>query len=291
MVEAPVRLTRDAAGVVTLTLDRPERRNAFDEALIAALLDHLARLAEDPAVRALVLTGAGSAFSAGADLDWMRRAASLGEAENLADARRLGAMLAALDTFPRPTVARVNGAAIGGGVGLVAACDIVIASERAVFAMSEVRLGLLPAVVAPGVRRAIGERACRRLFLTAERVGAAEMQRLGLVHEVVADTALDAAVGAVLDDLLQGGPEGWRPPRRCSSPCARRPRTRPSTAAPAPSPSAGHHPKARRGSPPSWRNGRPPGLPEKPPAHTPRSARPPTRVRVATPGRQRDRTT
>lgn len=207
MAEAPVRLTRDAAGVVTLTLDRPERRNAFDEALIAALLDHLARLAEDPAVRALVLTGAGSAFSAGADLDWMRRAASLGEAENLADARRLGAMLAALDTFPRPTVARVNGAAIGGGVGLVAACDIAIASERAVFAMSEVRLGLLPAVVAPGVRRAIGERACRRLFLTAERVGAAEMQRLGLVHEVVADTALDAAVGAVLDDLLQGGPE------------------------------------------------------------------------------------
>jgi methylglutaconyl-CoA hydratase len=204
---APIRVARDARGVVTLTLDRPERRNAFDDRLIAALARTLAMLAAEPGVRALVLTGAGTAFSAGADLDWMRRAADYGEAENLADARALEAMLASLDAFPRPTVARVNGAAIGGGVGLVAACDIAVAAEGAVFAMSEVRLGLLPAVVAPFVGRAVGERACRRLFLTAERFDAAEACRLGLVHEVVAETALDGAVAAVLGQLLEGGPE------------------------------------------------------------------------------------
>ncbi len=207
MDAALVRSERAASGVVTLTIDRAARRNAFDDALIAALRAQFESLGRDPDVRALVLTGAGSAFSAGADLDWMRRAASFTAAENLADARQLEAMLAALDTFPRPTIARVNGAAIGGGVGLVAACDIAIASEQAVFAMSEVRLGLLPAVVAPFVRRAIGERACRRLFLTAERLDAAEARRLGLVHEVVADEALDQAVATVLEQLLQGGPE------------------------------------------------------------------------------------
>ncbi len=207
MPAAPVRLDRDDAGVVTLTLDRPDRRNAFDDALIADLRHTLDRLADDMSTRALVLTGAGSAFSAGADLDWMRRAAGFSAAENLADARQLEALLAALDRFPRPTIARVNGAAIGGGMGLVAACDIAIASEQAIFAMSEVRLGLLPAVVAPFVRRAIGERACRRLFLTAERLDAAAALRLGLVHETVADEALDQAVAAVLDQLLQGGPE------------------------------------------------------------------------------------
>jgi methylglutaconyl-CoA hydratase len=204
---APIRVDRAARGVVTLTLDRPERRNAFDNRLIAALARTLATLAADPGVRALVLTGAGTAFSAGADLDWMRRAADYGKAENLADARALEAMLASLDAFPRPTVARVNGAAIGGGVGLVAACDIAVAAEGAVFAMSEVRLGLLPAVVAPFVGRAVGERACRRLFLTAERFDAAEARRLGLVHEVVAEAALDRAVAAVLGQLLEGGPE------------------------------------------------------------------------------------
>ena len=207
MRETPLRLDRGAAGVVTLTLDRADRRNALDDALIAALRDQLDLLGDDPAVRALVLTGAGSVFSAGADLDWMRRAADFGHAENLADARALEAMLAALDSFPRPTLARVNGPAIGGGVGLVAACDIAIASERAVFAMSEVRLGILPAVVAPFVLRAMGERACRRLFLTAERIDAGEARRLGLVHEVVAEDALDQAVAALLEQVLQGGPE------------------------------------------------------------------------------------
>jgi methylglutaconyl-CoA hydratase len=208
--ENHVRAARGANGVVTLTLDRPARKNAFDEALITALHDHLDHLARDQDLRALVLTGAGSAFSAGADLDWMRRAADFGPAENRADARALEAMLSALDGFPRPTVARVNGAAIGGGVGLVAACDIAIASEHAVFAMSEVRLGLMPAVVAPFVRRAMGERACRRLFLSAERFDAVSAKALGLVHEVVADEALDGAVAAMLAALLQGGPEALR---------------------------------------------------------------------------------
>ncbi len=207
MAGAPVGSTRDARGVVTLTLDRPEKRNAFDEGLIAALRGELDRLARDASVRALVLTGEGPAFSAGADLDWMRRAADFGNAENLADARALEAMLAALDGFPRPTVARVNGAAIGGGVGLVAACDVTIASEHAIFAMSEVRLGLLPAVVAPFIRRAIGERQARRYFLTAERFDAKTAQSLGLVHEVVADEALDRTVECILEQLLLGGPE------------------------------------------------------------------------------------
>ena len=210
MAEPLVRSDRGLNGVVTLTLDRPARKNAFDDTLIANLHDQLDRLARDPDLRALVLTGAGSAFSAGADLDWMRRAADFSAAENRADARALEAMLSALDSFPRPTVARVNGAAIGGGVGLVAACDIAIATEDAVFAMSEVRLGLLPAVVAPFVRRAIGERACRRLFLSAERFDAVTAKALGLVHEVVADEALDHTLEALLDQLLQGGPEALR---------------------------------------------------------------------------------
>lgn len=208
MSEPCILVDRQPNGVVTLTLDRPARKNAFDDTLIATLAQELDRLAEDRAVRALVLTGAGSAFSAGADLDWMRRAANWSAADNLADARRLEALLTALDRFPRPTIARINGAAIGGGVGLVAACDIAIAAEHAVFAMSEVRLGLVPAVVAPFVRRAMGERPCRRLFLTAERFAASEALRLGLVHEVVAADDLDPAVDAVLHDLVRGGPEG-----------------------------------------------------------------------------------
>lgn len=207
MTEPCILVDHQPNGVVTLTLDRPSRKNAFDDTLIAALAHELDRLAGDRAIRALVLTGAGSAFSAGADLDWMRRAAGWSDADNLADARRLEAMLTALDRFPRPTIAMVNGAAIGGGVGLVAACDIAIAADHAVFAMSEVRLGLVPAVVAPFVRRAMGERACRRLFLTAERFDASEGLRLGLVHEVVAADDLDRAVDATLADLLRGGPE------------------------------------------------------------------------------------
>ncbi len=207
MVELGLRIDRRDDGVATLTLDRPSRKNAFDEALIGALSEQLDRLADDATLRALVITGAGTAFSAGGDLDLMRRAAALSQEENLAEARRIVAMLGVLDRFPVPTIAKVNGTAVGGGVGLVAACDIAIAAEHAVFAISEVRIGLLPSVVAPFIRRAIGERACRRYFFTAERFDAGTAARLGLVHEVTAAADLDTAVDGILAALLQGGPE------------------------------------------------------------------------------------
>lgn len=207
MADPGLRVERRADGVVTLTLDRPSRKNAFDEALIGALSEQLERLAGDPAVRALVITGSGTAFSAGGDLDLMRRAATLSREENRAEARRIVAMLGALDRFPVPTIARVNGTAVGGGVGLIAACDIAIAADHAVFAISEVRIGLLPSVVAPFIRRAIGERACRRYFFTAERLDAVTAARLGLIHEVAEAADLDNAVDRILAELMRGGPE------------------------------------------------------------------------------------
>jgi methylglutaconyl-CoA hydratase len=192
--------------VVWLTLDRPEIHNAFDDRLIAGLTAELARLGEDDAVRVLILTGEGRSFSAGADLNWMRRTATYGEAENLADARALAKLMQTLNELPKPTVARVNGAALGGGAGLVACCDIAIASERATFGTTEVRLGLIPAVIGPYVLAAVGPRHARRLMLTGERVSAAEAMRLGLVHEVVADEQLDATIERVAGELLKGGP-------------------------------------------------------------------------------------
>jgi methylglutaconyl-CoA hydratase len=205
--EPGLRVDRRSDGVVTLTLDRPHRKNAFDETLIGALTEHLDRLAVDGSVRALVITGSGTAFSAGGDLDLMRRATMLSQEENLAEARRIVAMLTALDRFPVPTIAKVNGTAVGGGVGLVAACDIAIAAAHAVFAISEVRIGLLPSVVAPFIRRAIGERACRRYFFTAERFDAVTAARLGLIHEVAEAADLDTAVDRILAELMRGGPE------------------------------------------------------------------------------------
>ena len=196
-----------AGGVMVLTLSRPERHNAFDEVMIDELTSTLDALAGEPSLRVLVLTGAGPSFSAGADLAWMARAAAFDDAANFADAQRLERLLAALDTFPRPTIARVNGPAIGGGLGLVAACDIAVAVEAAVFALSEVRLGLVPAVIAPYVLRAIGERAARRYFLSGERFTAAAALQLGLVHLVASATTLEQVVGRVVDDLLKGGPE------------------------------------------------------------------------------------
>jgi methylglutaconyl-CoA hydratase len=206
MSEGLVEVERRAGGVVWITLDRPEIHNAFDDRLIAALTRELAALSADPAVRALVLTGRGKSFSAGADLNWMRRTATYGEAENLDDARALARLLATLDGLPKPTVARVNGAALGGGVGLVACCDVVVASETALFGTTEVRLGIIPSVIGPYVVAAIGPRQARRLMLTGERIDAAEARRIGLVHEVVAAEGLDAAVERVLGDLAKGGP-------------------------------------------------------------------------------------
>jgi methylglutaconyl-CoA hydratase len=193
--------------VARVTMNRPRLHNAFDEALIEALTLAFEGLADDPAVRVVVLTGAGKSFSAGADLNWMRRAAAYDEERNRADARALEAMLRTLDELPKPAVAMVNGLAIGGGVGLVAACDVAVASGAAAFATSEVRFGILPAVISPFVVRAVGGRQARRYFLTAERFGAEEARRIGLVHEVAAPEALEARVGEVVAELLRGGPE------------------------------------------------------------------------------------
>jgi methylglutaconyl-CoA hydratase len=207
MSQPLVQVQDDLSGVRTLTLDRPDVHNAFDDALVAELTARLHQAGEDELVRAVVLTGAGKSFSAGADIAWMRRAADYDEAANLEDARALAKLMTTLDRCPKPTLARVDGAAIGGGLGLVAACDIAVASERAVFAATEVRLGLVPAVISPFVVRAIGARHARRLFLTAERVDAAFAKSIGLVHEVVPAGSLDDRVTGFLTELLKGGPE------------------------------------------------------------------------------------
>jgi methylglutaconyl-CoA hydratase len=197
---------RRADGSAWITLDRPEVHNAFDDRLIAELTDALSVLAAEDAVHAVVLTGSGRSFSAGADLNWMRRTSTYGEAENLSDARALARLMATLHELPKPTIARVNGAALGGGTGLVACCDIAVASADARFGTTEVRLGLIPAVIGPYVVAAIGIRQARRLMLTGERIAAAEAARIGLIHEVVPPERLDDAVAALLDDLLKGGP-------------------------------------------------------------------------------------
>lgn len=189
----------DDHGVARIVIDRPDRHNAFDEALIAALTDNFTTLGNDPAVRAIILSGNGKSFCAGADIGWMRRAASWSEAENLADAMKLSAMLNAIDTCPKPVVARVHGVVAGGGVGLVACADMSVAIEGAQFRLSEVRLGLTPATISPFVIARIGAGQARRWFLTAEGFGAAEAQRIGLTHETASD---DAAADAVIANWL-----------------------------------------------------------------------------------------
>ena len=197
----------DERGVGIVTLNRPQVHNAFDDAVIAELTQRLSQLGADPAVRAVVLTGAGESFSAGGDLNWMRSMAGFSAAENEADALRLAQLLDTLDRLPKPTVARVNGGAFGGGVGLIACCDVAVGIETARFGLTEVRLGLAPATIAPYVVRAIGARQARRYFLTGERFDAREAQRIGLLHEVVAADALDGTVERLLDALLAGGPQ------------------------------------------------------------------------------------
>lgn len=194
-------------GVAYLTLNRPEVHNAFDEDLIA-LLDHSIREAsEDPNVWAVVLAGAGKSFSAGGDLNWMRRMADYSRAENVADAHRLAALLRHLDNCPKPTLALVQGTAFAGGVGLISACDVVIAARDARFSISEVRLGLVPSVISPYVVRAIGTRAARRYFLTAERFDAQEALHIGLVHQIVAPEELEEA-GRRMIALMAGNARG-----------------------------------------------------------------------------------
>lgn len=206
MSDAPVTLATDTRGVATLTLNRPDVHNAFDDALIAELDRLLAQLTDERAVRVVVLAAAGRSFCAGADLHWMRRMAAFDEQQNVEDALRLARLLRRLDRLPKPTVARVQGAALGGGVGLVACCDIAVAARGAVFALSEVRLGLIPATISPYLVAAVGARAARRYVLTGERFGAEEALRIGLVHEVAGDDELDAAAERIVAALLQGGP-------------------------------------------------------------------------------------
>ena len=208
-----VSIARDGA-IARVTLDRAQLHNAFDESLIADLTAAFRSLGEDAAVRAVVLTGAGKSFSAGADLNWMKRASTYDEERNREDARALEFMLRTLDECPKPVIAMVNGAAIGGGVGLVAACDIALAAESAQFATSEVRLGILPAVIAPFVVRAIGPREARRWFLTAERFAAEEARRIGLVHEVVPTDQLESRTAAMVGEILKGGPEALASAKR-----------------------------------------------------------------------------
>lgn len=202
----PLLHLRDGA-VARLRLNRPALHNAFDATVIAALTGALDSVARDPAVRVVVLEGEGASFSAGADLNWMRGMAAASEEENRRDSLALARLMRTLDELPKPTIARVHGAAFGGGVGLVACCDIAIASSNAKFGLTESRLGLLPAVISPYVIAAIGPREARRWFATAELFDAATAHRIGLVHDVAPDeAALDAAVHKQVDLLLKAGP-------------------------------------------------------------------------------------
>jgi methylglutaconyl-CoA hydratase len=190
-----------------ITLNRPERHNAFDDALIAELTDAFRSMEGEDGIRLVVVSGAGKSFSAGADLNWMKRMAGFSLDENRRDAMGLAALMRTIAHYRKPTIARVHGAAYGGGVGLVACCDIAVAMQTATFSLSEAKLGLIPAVVSPYVVAAIGERAARRYFLTAERFDAAEAWRLGLVHEIAAnETDLDEKLGEIVDQLLQCSP-------------------------------------------------------------------------------------
>ncbi|MBN8224043.1 MAG: enoyl-CoA hydratase/isomerase family protein [Xanthomonadales bacterium] len=199
-------LIERAGPVLRLRMNRPQLHNAFDPALIAALTCALQAAGADPAVRVVVLEGEGGSFSAGADLHWMRGMAAAGEAENREDALALARLMRTLDDLPRPTVARVHGPAFGGGVGLVACCDIAIGTPAARFGLTETRLGLLPAVISPYVVAAIGPRQARRWFATAGTFDADTALRLGLLHEVAAADALDAAVQAQVDLLCRAAP-------------------------------------------------------------------------------------
>ncbi len=196
--------------VAVVTLNRPDLRNAFNEQAIAELARVFDELGRNDAVRAIVLAANGPSFCAGADLNWMKKMAGYSHDENEADAMRLAAMLRTIYLCPKPVVARVQGDCYAGGMGLVAACDIVVASEAAGFCLSEVKLGLIPATISPYVIKAMGEQAARRYFITAERFDAAEAQRIGVAHAVVAPEALDATVAGIVKALVNNSPHAVR---------------------------------------------------------------------------------
>jgi methylglutaconyl-CoA hydratase len=201
----PILVARDGP-VLRVALNRPEVRNAFDEDVIASLTKLAVSVADDRAVRAVVLSGSGKSFCAGADLAWMSKAIAYSHAENLRDAEDLARLLEKLDTVPVPLIGRVHGAALGGGVGLVAVCDVVVAGTATVFGLSEVKLGILPAVISPYVVRKIGVGAARELFLTGSRFDAGRAREIGLVHEIVPEAELDTAVERRVRDVLSSGP-------------------------------------------------------------------------------------
>ncbi len=215
--------SRDERGVTTLTLNRPNKRNAFDAALVAQLTHTLRRLDEDPDVRLVILTGAGENFCAGGDIEWMREAAGASSEHNQQDAMALGEMYATLDALSKPTMALVQGAAFGGGVGLVACCDIAVAAKSAKFCLSEVRLGLIPAVVGPYVVKAIGPRHARALFLSAEIIGADCAFHVGLVHEVAQNGGLIAVRDRFVEALLLGAPGAQAQAKRFVAMCREEP--------------------------------------------------------------------
>lgn len=205
-----VRTESSPRGVRTIVLDRPERHNAFDDTVIVELTRAFEQAGSDAATRAVVLAASGASFSAGADLEWMKRMASYSMEENRRDALALATLLATINDCPKPVLACVQGSAFGGGSGLVAACDIAIAADTAFFSFSEARLGLIPAVISPYVVDAIGARACRRYFLTAERFSAAEARRIGLVHETVPLAELQTVCNQMLERLAECGPAAQR---------------------------------------------------------------------------------
>ena len=194
-----------------VTMNRPERHNAFDDALISELTEGLRSMEAEEGIRVVVLSGAGKSFSAGADLNWMRRMAGYSMDENRRDSMGLATLMRTLAHLRKPTIARVHGPAYGGGVGLVACCDVAIATQNATFALTEAKLGLIPAVISPYVIAAIGERAARRYFLSAERIESGEAFRLGLVHDLAASEGdLDEKIGIVVDSMLACGPVAQR---------------------------------------------------------------------------------
>ena len=201
-----IRVDTDARGVATITMDRPEVRNAFDDTLIAELAAAAQALGSDDSVRVVVLTGAGKIFSAGADLNWMRSMKEWTFDQNVADSTRMNGMFRALYDLPKPLVGRINGHALGGGTGLTAVCDIAIAVEGATFGFTEVVLGLAPAVISPYVVRKVGRSFARAVFVTGERFDAARALTAGLVHEVVTPEDLDTAVEQAVGRCLKAGP-------------------------------------------------------------------------------------
>ncbi len=206
LFDLAIQYQLDERGVATITLNRPDIHNAFDDTVIAALTNAFTHAANDPAVRVVVLAASGKSFCAGGDLNWMRRMAGYNYDENLQDSNALADMLRTLNFLPKPTIARVQGAAYGGGVGLVACCDIAVASSNSAFCLSEVKVGLIPATIGPYVVQAIGQRAARRYFTTAELISANTAHVLGLVSELVEPKELEAHVANIVTNLLRNGP-------------------------------------------------------------------------------------